>query len=420
MTHNPPSVKAIDRTVSLLAEEMPLPGKQFSRFILVFHVVFLGGLAMILFNRWQQPAFAWSWRELWLASLIAAQSAAYLRFFAFPNHWAKSYRGWGVYFCVIFALWFLSWRVERGLEWAIMAYMGQMFGVLPPRFSIPSTLLVLLIYLPTRIGWDRLPSVSTKEWLAYGGFAIGWSALGLFIHRLVVTSAERAKLIQQLQAAQRELEAAHQREAEISVLRERERLARDLHDSLGHGLVTLNVQLEAAQRLYTVDPAKASALMEEMKNLARTSMEQLRRSLAGLRTPGLGDRALKGAIEELGVEISKRSGLKITTTVPRELDRLPPAVSEGLWRFAQEALRNAERHARARKVSLEGEHRPNEVLVRVTDDGCGIPADGEGKPGHYGLRGLRERIEGLGGTFRVSATNPNGTTLEARIPLISS
>jgi len=130
----------------------------------------------------------------------------------------------------------------------------------------------------------------------------------LFIHRLVVTSAERAKLIQQLQAAQRELEAAHQREAEISVLRERERLARDLHDSLGHGLVTLNVQLEAAQRLYTVDPAKASALMEEMKNLTRTSMEQLRRSLAGLRTPGLGDRALKGAIEELGVKSQNGPG----------------------------------------------------------------------------------------------------------------
>ena len=355
MTHNPPSVKATDRTVSLLAEELPLPGKQFSRFILVFHVVFLGGLAMTLFNRWQQPAFAWSWRELWLVSLIAGQSAAYLRFFAFPNHWAKSYRGWGVYFCVIFALWFLSWRVERGLEWAIMAYMGQMFGVLPPRFSIPSTLLLLLVYLPTRIGWDRLPSVSTKEWLAYGGFAIGWSALGLFIHRLVVTSAERARLIQQLQAAQRELEAAHQREAEISVLRERERLARDLHDSLGHGLVTLNVQLEAAQRLYEVDPAKAAALMEEMKTLTRTSMEQLRRSLAGLRAPGLGDRALRSAINEFCGEIAERSGLQITATLPPEMDNLPPAVSEGLWRFAQEAVLNAERHARARKVTLDAE-----------------------------------------------------------------
>jgi signal transduction histidine kinase len=59
------------------------------------------------------------------------------------------------------------------------------------------------------------------------------------------------------------------------------------------------------------------------------------------------------------------------------------------------------------------------VLLRVADDGCGMPGDSEGKPGHYGLRGLRERIEGLGGTFRISTPNPEGTTLEARIPLIS-
>jgi signal transduction histidine kinase len=419
MPHNPTRVKTPDSTVTPQAEELPLPGKQFNRFLLVFHVVFLGALIITLLNRWHQPAWALSWGEIWLLALVAAQIGAYLRFFAFPSRWTNSRSAWHLYFCAIFTLWFLSWRVERSLEWAIMAYMGQMFGVLPPRFSIPSTLLVLAVYLPTRIGWERLPGVSVKEWLAYGGFVFGWSALGLFLHRLVVTSAERAKLIQQLKAAQVELEAARQRDAEFSALRERERLARDLHDSLGHGLVTLNVQLEVAQRLYSVDPARASALMEEMKTLIRTSMEQLRRSLAGLRTPGLGDSPLTAAIETLCVETAKRSGLKITRGLPPELDRLPPAVSECLWRFAQETLCNVERHARASQVTLIFEYRPNEVVLRVSDDGCGIAPGSEGKSGHYGLRGLRERVEGLGGSFRVSANETKGATLEARIPLIN-
>jgi len=419
MKQNPYHMKATDPTATPLPDELPLPGKQFQRFILVFHVVFIAGLVLTLLNRWQQPGFAWSERELGLLALIATQCAAYLRFFAFPNHWAKSWCAWGVYFCVAFTLWFVSWRVERGFEWAIMAYMGQMFGVLQPRFSIPSTLLVLLVYLPTRIGWERLPTVTPKEWLGYGGFVFGWSALGLFLHRLVVTSAERAKLIQQLQAAQVAIEAARQRDAEFSTLRERERLARELHDSLGHNLVTLNVQLEAAQRLYAIDPPRASGLLDEMKTLTRASMEQLRRSLAGLRTPGLGERTLKSAIDEFCVEIAKRSGLKIAATLPAEMDSLPPAVSEALWRFAQEALCNVEKHARADCVALSCENRPKEVVLRVADDGCGIPADSERKPGHYGLRGLRERIEGLGGSLQISRNEPTGAMLEAHIPLIS-
>src|SRR5262249_56005621 len=86
------------------------------------------------------------------------------------------------------------------------------------------------------------------------------------------TSSERAGLIAELQAAQRALEVARQRDTELAALRERERLARDLHDSLGHALVALSVQLEAVQRLYTVDPARAPAHVSTMKDLPRASM----------------------------------------------------------------------------------------------------------------------------------------------------
>ena len=182
--------------------------------------------------------------------------------------------------------------------------------------------------------------------------AVTTTALGLFIHGLTVTSSERAKLIKQLEAAQKELELSHERDTELAALRERERLARELHDSLGHGLVTLTVQLEAAQRLYHVDPQQASMLMDEMKQLSRTTMEQLRRSLSGLRTSGLGDQPLGPALEKLCSESERNGGLKAHCTVAEGTKRLTPSVAEALWRVAQEGLRNAERHAQAKVVGI--------------------------------------------------------------------
>src|SRR5262249_35162844 len=125
------------------------------------------------------------------------------------------------------------------------------------------------------------------------------------------TSRERARLIAELQAAQRTLEVTRQRDAELAGLRERERLARDLHDSLGHALVGLCVQLEGVQRLYAVDPARASAHVDAMKDLTRASMAELRRALEGLRTPGLGDRSLRQALDALSREVGERTGMEV-------------------------------------------------------------------------------------------------------------
>jgi len=248
---------------------------------------------------------------------------------------------------------------------------------------------------------------------------VGCTSVGLFLHRLAVTSADRARLIEELQAAKRELELGRQRDAELAALRERERLARDLHDSLGHGLVTLTVQLEALPRLHQVDPGRAAALAEEMKKLTRTCTEQLRRSLAGLRAPGLGDLPLSQALEGLCAETTARAAMRADCQVRPEADRLSAAVAETLWRVVQEGFANAEKHAQATEVRAVITVEPQTVILRVTDNGRGLPPDAEARPGHYGLRGLRERVEGLGGLFTLAAHPPRGTLLEARIPLIA-
>jgi signal transduction histidine kinase len=318
-----------------------------------------------------------------------------------------------------FGFWLAEWHLEPAFEWVGFAYLGQLLGVVPPRFSLPSSAVVFITYFSFKLGRNELTAWSPWQWMGALSIVVVWTTLGLFLHRLVVTSSDRARLIQELEAARRELELARQRDVELAALRERERLARDLHDSLGHALVTLTVQLEAAQRLLVVDPSRTVAALEEMKNLTRSSMEDLRRSLANLRAPGLGDRPLVQALRQLCAQVNQRSGCKFTCQVPDAADHFSPAVAEALWRVAQEGVSNVEKHAQARQAQLSLDLLPKEVVLRTVDDGLGLPPDAERKPGHYGLRGLRERIEGLGGVFTLSAKDPHGAILEVRIPLIA-
>jgi signal transduction histidine kinase len=426
-------VKASDSTLSPSGGlSLPLPDRQFKRFLAVFHTVFIGGILFCLFLRWRQSNHLWDWRDPALSGLVFVQIGLYTAYFIRPVRPVIRLGWWIGYAAASWAIWVAEWHLEPRLEWTIWAILGQLFGALPPKASLPLSGFIFASYFGFKIGWSRVASLSPLDWLAGSALVVAWSAVGLFIHKLTVTSADRARLIQELERVQRELERARDREIELATLKERERLARDLHDSLGHSLVTLTVQLEAAQRLYLVDPARASAVVDEMKRLTRTSMEQLRRALAGLRAPGLSERPLAPALRELCTEVGHRTGLKIDCQLPDQLDRLPPAVAEVLWRAAQEGLANIEKHAAAQTVRLSLQlaasdppppaetARPNSrrIILRVADDGIGLPPEAEDKPGHYGLRGLRERIEGVGGQFAISRTSPAGTRLEARIPLV--
>src|SRR5690606_36902209 len=203
-----------------------------------------------------------------------------------------------VYFLGSLAVWFVEWRLDERFFWVLLTYMGQMFGVLPPVAAIPGVTLIYVLVIGHGNNWN----FSGWSMTSFLGTALGWVSfivVYLFIWSMSRTSDERARLIHQLEAAQRELEAARQRDTELAALRERERLARDLHDSLGHALVAISVQLEAIKRLYRVDPARGEAQVEALAALARGSMDELRRSLQALRAPGLGERPLAEALQSL-------------------------------------------------------------------------------------------------------------------------
>lgn len=396
----------------------PLPVRQFRWYVLFFHTLTLGSLAgatiWILWN----ARLALRWPEIVTCALLLVQAGIYLGLMVSDRQWPLPRNYLLLYFAVNLAIWLLEYWLVPGVYWIVFAYIGQMFGLLPAKFPIIATLFVSGILFASDAGRG---SSESNIALLVGTLAV-WAMLVVFmlyINHLTLTSQERGRLIAELEAAKAQLEAAQQQEAELAVLRERERLARDLHDSLGHALVALSVQLEAIQRLYRVDPEAASAQVEEMKTLARSSMDDLRRSLAGLRAPGLEERALRPALQALCVDFGQHSGLEVTCQVDEGAESLRPPLAEALWRVAQEALTNVERHAQARTVQVSLECEPRSATLRVADDGVGLPDGAEARPDRFGLRGMRERVEGLGGTLALRGDR-GGTIVEATLPVIAT
>jgi signal transduction histidine kinase len=397
--------------------QFPLPGKQYRGYVYFFHVLTLGALAIALAWTLSSARAALGWREAVVALLLLAQMGLYLALLVFSRQWPFSPQKLTVYFAASLGMWLVEYWLMPQVWWLNLAYLGQMFGLLPAKAGLAVVFLASLAFFARNEVWDLSPVDVAPvlgmfvQWLSSIGFFV-------FINQLVRTSQERGRLIAELEAAKEELQAAQQREAELAVLRERERLARDLHDSLGHTLVALSVQLEAIQRLYRVAPAQASAQVDEMKALARSSMAALRRSLAGLRAPGLGDSALRSALQALCVDFGQRTGVEIECHLDEVADDMSSALAEAIWRVAQEALANVEKHAHARKVQVSLAGEPGSIVLRVTDDGVGLPPGAESSPNRFGLRGMRERVEGLGGTLTLRS-GESGASVEACLPIIA-
>jgi signal transduction histidine kinase len=395
----------------------PMRPGLFERWLLVWHVVYIGGLLTGLAVALWRTHGAWGWREAALVVVVAALIAAYARVLIFEKRWPHPTWFLALYFAFALGLLGLAAWLNSAFVYVIGMLFGQMFAIMPPVLAVPGVVAVLAAIILSANGW-RLPDDMTLTGALFIAAQVAlMMLLYLYIYHVFRTSRERAGLVNELRAANEQLARAQAEQQELVVLRERERMARDLHDGLGHSLVALSVQLEAVQRLYPVDPARASAQIDDMKRLTRDSMAELRRALDALRAPSLGDESLREALERLCATLTTRAGLRTTCRIDEHLD-LPPAVAEVVWRVAQEATANVERHAAAAIAHLTLEAQPHAVVLTVSDDGRGLPPDAETRPGHYGLRGMRERVEGLGGELSLSS-NGNGTTVCATLPVVS-
>ena len=244
-------------------------------------------------------------------------------------------------------------------------------------------------------------------------FAAGTVLSVGYVGAIVRQSRERQRLLEQLQATRAELAAA---ERHAGMLQERQRLARDIHDTLSQGFASVVLLLEAAEESLAtgrpVDQHIAQALRSARDNLAES-----RRVVWALRPRPLAERSLPRALEELAGRLAEETGLHAQTTVTGPERPLGAEAEAALLRIAQEALANVRKHAAALKVTLTLSYLDDVVVLDVADDGVGFdPAATEAAASGLGLRAMRERVTQLGGHLSIESAPGQGTTIAAELP----
>ncbi|MBW4699757.1 MAG: sensor histidine kinase [Aphanocapsa lilacina HA4352-LM1] len=190
---------------------------------------------------------------------------------------------------------------------------------------------------------------------------------------------------------------------------ERARIARDIHDSLGHTLTALGVQLELARKLHHLEPGRAIRPLEIAAQLADESLLNVRRAVQTIRSE---DTDLGNSLRTLIQQVKRDHALEIELRL--DLPPLPRQTEYQLYCIAQEALTNIQRHAHASKVRVCGSTTPKRIVLSIEDDGQGF--DIHTSSGGFGLRGMCERTQLLGGDFHIDTTPGRGTRLEVIVP----
>ncbi|MBX5493210.1 MAG: HAMP domain-containing protein [Chloroflexi bacterium] len=205
----------------------------------------------------------------------------------------------------------------------------------------------------------------------------------------------------------------------LGVAEERNRLAREIHDTLAQGLTALTLQLEMADALLDDAPEQARGSIQRALQLARDNLREARRSVLDLRAAPLEGLSLNEALEQLAEDFSRDHGLPCAVVIEGLQGRLPARLETGLYRLAQEALANAAKHARASRVHVRVIHRPGTLELVVEDDGVGFDPSTpvcSGPHGGFGLAGMRERAALLGGQLRVDSAPGLGTRVAVQVP----
>ncbi|MFJ4242887.1 sensor histidine kinase [Streptomyces iakyrus] len=239
--------------------------------------------------------------------------------------------------------------------------------------------------------------------------AVG-ALIGLWAHSVVAQSAERARLLAELEETQAELTEAHQRQGAAD---ERERMARDIHDTLAQGFASIIVLAEAARAGLGSDPARSAQQLRSIESTARENLAEARELVGSGRRP---DQTAAGSVAQTLRRTLDRFAEDTGLTVDAELEDLEcdQQTRIALLRCTQESLANVRKHARASTVGVVLARQPYGVELEITDDGAGFLVE---ESSGFGLDGMRKRLAELGGRLTVTSSVGDGTRVLALIPL---
>ncbi len=290
----------------------------------------------------------------------------------------------------------------------VLPIVSEAIFELRPRYAV---LVGLYLFLQTILVWmvPYGPAAVVSAIFSYTA-AFGFTIAFTLVTRHALASREREKALREdLERANHKLRESAAQTAELATTRERNRLAREIHDGVGHYLTVVKTQLDAAAGLMATQPERAREVVGSAAKLTAEALEDVRRSVGSLRadSPPVG---LTVALNDLA-----QHGQPVPSVQIEGVARpLPSGVEHALFRAAQEGLTNVRKHAGAQEASLVLDFRaPDQVRLEIADNGRGAPSV---DPRGFGLVGLRERIELLGGRVEAGPRPEGGFRLRVEVP----
>ena len=338
-------------------------------------------------------------------------------------HWASTNislnKKWVVqYLAVQGALAFSLVLVSQKVDLAIglfMALIGEAVGIL--RYKNYSVIAVLVYLLLSSINFVLL-----SGWSSLGGWLIAMVPVTIFVVVYVSLFTREMTARAHAQALLEELRTAHQQLADdadkieqLTLTAERQRMARELHDTLAQGLAGLILQLEAADaHISSNRPERAQTIIRQAMSRARETLTDARKVIDDLRS---GPSDLEATIRQEVSRFSSTSGIPCTLEMNLP-EALPAQVCEQTLRVVNEGLTNIARHAQAKHAWLHLIRNEKDLQVEIGDDGVGFDPDQcLDLPGHYGLKGMQERARLAGGKLEIQSNPGNGTKLSLQLPV---
>lgn len=297
------------------------------------------------------------------------------------------------------------------ITFILLALCPQCFMLVPFGRAVSAVVAFSLTQPLVALG-QGAPAAEVESLTGLAAAGVAFSiAFGTWIRKIISQSAERAELIAQLEHTRAELAQANR---QAGVVAERERLASEIHDTIAQGFTSIVMLAQAAESMIESDPAAARKQLELVGRTARENLAEARALVAGLAPTALTSATLPDALARL----TERAGLELGIAAEFGVAGEPRALGTGaevvLVRVCQEALANVRKHAQARSVRVSLGFAGTTVRLEVADDGIGFEV-GRDDAECFGLRGMRARVDEIGGKLDVITAPGAGTTVSAEV-----
>ena len=330
----------------------------------------------------------------------------------FIDRWYAGYAYFGVQLLMMAGLLLLTTEMS-GAIWIMILPIAAQSLAYSWRFTVTICLILLGLM------WAAYFNQQSLEDTVIDLLSIGVSLLFTLIFTSIALreSAARSQ-VQRLatdlrQANHRLAEYAAQAE-ELATMRERNRVAREIHDNLGHYLTVVNVQIEAAKAIMTAQPEKAKDALDKAQNLTQEGLAAVRQSVSTLRESPLTNQTLAEALAQLAEE-ARESGLVAELSIEGEPGKRDPKVELTLYRAMQEGLTNVRKHARASRIDIWLRYEPKETVLTLKDNGIGADL-AQKSASSFGLVGIEERVNLLNGRMEITTAPQQGFQFTITLP----